>query len=83
MSFNTDIDFVVQFVDYYCTHFSELDSSDATVFSKVFEDSIERAISSNLIGRKENANDIIVALSEVAHYLHFHMEYPRPPYLSR
>ena len=82
MSFNTDIDFVVQFVDYYCTHFSELDSSDATVFSKVFEDSIERAIYSNLIGRKENANDIIVALSEVAHYLHFHMEYPRPPYLS-
>ena len=76
MSFNTDIDFVVQFVDYYCTHFSELDSSDATVFSKVFEASIERVISSNLISRKENANDIIVALSEVAHYLHFHMEYP-------
>lgn len=76
LSFNTDIDFVVQFVDYYCTHFSELDSSDATVFSKVFEASIERAISTNLIGRKENAGDIIVALSEVAYYLHFHMEYP-------
>lgn len=76
MAFNTDIDFVVQFVDYFCTHFSELDSLDRTVFSKVFEASIECAISSNLQRRKETANDIIVALSEVAHYLHFHMEYP-------
>lgn len=76
MAFNTDIDFVVQFVDYYCTHFSELDSSDAAVFSKVFEASIERAISSNLNSRRESANDILVALSEVAYYLHFNMEYP-------
>lgn len=76
MAFNTDVDFVVQFVDYYCSHFNELDNSDTTVFSKVFEASIEKAISINLSGRKENANDIIVALSEVAFYLHFNMEYP-------
>ena len=76
LSFNTDIDFVVQFVDYYCSHFAELDSADSTVFSKVFEASIEKAISSNLINRRENPSDIIVALSEVAFYLHFHMEYP-------
>lgn len=76
LSFNTDIDFVVQFTDYYCSHFSELDGSDKAVFSKVFEASIERAISEKLINRKENAGDIIVALSEVAYYVHFHMEYP-------
>ena len=76
MAFNTDIDFVVQFVDYYCSHFNELDNSDTTVFSKVFESSIETTIAVNLSGRKENANDIIVALSEVAFYLHFNMEYP-------
>lgn len=76
MAFSTDIDFVVQFVDYYCTHFSELNSSDATVFSKVFESSIEKAISSNLISRRETSSDIIVALSEVAYFLHFHREYP-------
>lgn len=76
LAFRTDIDFVVQFVDYYCIHLSELDKSDATVFSKVFEASIERAIAPNLIGRRENSNDIIVALSEVAHYIHFNKEYP-------
>lgn len=76
LSFNTDIDFVVQFVDYYCSHFAELDSADTTVFSKVFEASIEKAISSNLKNRRENPSDIIVALSEVAFYLHFHREYP-------
>lgn len=67
LAFRTDIDFVVQFVDYYCIHLGELDKSDATVFSKVFEASIERAITPNLIGRRENPNDIIVALSEVAY----------------
>lgn len=76
LAFRTDIDFVVQFVDYYCIHLGELDKSDATVFSKVFEASIERAITPNLIGRRENPNDIIVALSEVAYYIHFRKEYP-------
>lgn len=76
LAFRADIDFVVQFVDYYCLHLGELDKSDATVFSKVFEASIERAITPNLIGRRENSNDIIVALSEVAHYIHFNKEYP-------
>lgn len=28
------------------------------------------------MGRKENSNDIIVALSEIAHYIHFNKEYP-------
>lgn len=76
LAFRTDIDFVVQFVDYYCAHFGELDKSDATVFSKVFEASIERSIAPHLVGRKENSNDIIVALSEIAHYIHFNKEYP-------
>lgn len=76
LAFRTDIDFVVQFVDYYCAHLGELDKSDATVFSKVFEASIERSIAPNLVGRKENSNDIIVALSEIAHYIHFNKEYP-------
>jgi Ni2+-binding GTPase involved in maturation of urease and hydrogenase len=76
LAFRTDIDFVVQFVDYYCVHLGELDKSDATVFSKVFEASIERAITPNLISRRENSNDIIVALSEVAYYIHFNKEYP-------
>ena len=76
LAFRTDIDFVVQFVDYYCAHLGELDKSDATVFSKVFEASIERSIAPHLVGRKENSNDIIVALSEIAHYIHFNKEYP-------
>lgn len=76
LAFRADIDFVVQFVDYYCEHMGELDKSDATVFSKVFEASIERAIVPHLVTRRENSNDIIVALSEVAYYIHFHKEYP-------
>lgn len=76
MAFRTEVDFVVQFVDYYCAHIGELDKSDATVFSKVFEASIERAIAPHLVGRRENPNDIIVALSEVAYYIHFNKEYP-------
>lgn len=76
LAFRAEIDFVVQFVNYYCDHISELNKSDATVFSKVFESSIERNIAPNLAGRKENANDIIVALSEVAYYIHFNKEYP-------
>lgn len=76
LAFRTDIDFVVQFVDYYCAHLGELDKSDATVFSEVFEASIERSIAPHLVGRKENSNDIIVALSEIAHYIHFNKEYP-------
>lgn len=76
LAFRTDIDFVVQFVDYYCEHISELDKSDATVFSKVFEASIERAIIPHLVARQEHSNDIIVALSEVAYYIHFNKEYP-------
>lgn len=67
LAFRTDIDFVVQYVDYYCEHIGELNKADATVFSKVFEASIERSIAPQLKGRRENPNDIIVALSEVAH----------------
>lgn len=76
LAFRTELDFVVQFVDYYCAHIGELDKSDATVFSKVFEASIERAIVPHLIGRRENPNDIIVALSEIAYHIHFNKEYP-------
>ena len=76
LAFRAEIDFVVQFADYYCSHMGELDKSDATVFSKVFEASIERAIAPNLYERKENTKDIIVALSEIAYYVHFHQEYP-------
>lgn len=76
LAFRADIDFVVQFVDYYCEHMGELDKSDATVFSKVFEASIERSIVPHLVTRRENSNDIIVALSEVAYYIHFNKEYP-------
>lgn len=76
LAFRTEVDFVVRFVDYYCAHTGELDKSDATVFSKVFEASIERAITPYLIGRRENSNDIIIALSEVAYYIHFNKEYP-------
>jgi Icc-related predicted phosphoesterase len=76
LAFRTEVDFVVQYANYYCSHIGELDKSDATVFSKVFESSIEQAISANLIGREENTGDIVVALSEIAFYIHFHQEYP-------
>ena len=66
LAFRTDIDFVVQFANYYCEHIGELDKSDASVFSKVFEASIEKSIVPHLVARRENSNDIIVALSEVA-----------------
>ena len=76
LAFRTDVDFVVQFANYYCEHIGELDKSDASVFSKVFEASIEKSIVPNLVARRENSNDIIVALSEVAYYIHFNKEYP-------
>lgn len=76
LAFRTEVDFVVQFTSYYCEHIKELDRADASVFSKVFEASIERLISPQLFGRSENVEDIIVAFSEVAHYIHFHREYP-------
>lgn len=76
LGFRADVDFVVQFVNYYCEHIGELDKSDATVFSKVFEASIERSITPHLVSRRENSNDIIVAISEVAYYIHFNKEYP-------
>lgn len=76
LAFRTEIDFVVQFTSYFCEHIKELDRADASVFSTVFEASIERLISPHLSGRSENVGDIIVALSEVAHYIHFHKEYP-------
>lgn len=75
LAFRVEIDFVVQYADYYCSHMGELDKADATVFSKVFESSIEREISPHLI-QGENANDFLVALSEVAYYVHFNKEYP-------
>lgn len=40
LAFRTVIDFVVQFANYYCEHIGELDKSDASVFSKVFEASM-------------------------------------------
>ena len=76
LAFRTEIDFVVQFTSYFCEHIKELERTDASVFSKVFEASIERLISPQLSGRSENVEDIIVAFSEVAHYIHFHKEYP-------
>lgn len=76
LGFSTDIDFVVQFTEYFCLHHSEINNSNGSIFSKVFEASIEKAISSTLNNRKENAGDIIVALSELAFYVHFNMEYP-------
>ncbi len=76
LAFRTEIDFVVQFTSYFCEHIKELDRTDASVFSTVFEASIERLISPQLYGRPENVEDIIVAFSEVAHYIHFHKEYP-------
>lgn len=76
LAFRAEIDFVVQFANYYCSHIGELDKSDASVFSKVFESSIEQAIAPHLIGREENTGDIVVALSEIAFYIHFNQEYP-------
>ena len=67
MSFNTDIDFVVQFVDYYCTHFSELDSSDATVFSKVFEASIASGDSYRFKSKDHLAYFVAKALNRKFH----------------
>lgn len=65
LAFRTDIDFVVQFTDYYCEHIGELDKSDAWVFSKVFEASIERSIVPYLVARRENSNDIIFAQNPI------------------
>ncbi len=76
LAFRTEVVFVVQFTSYFCEHIKELDRTDASVFSTVFEASIERLITPQLSGRSENVEDIIVAFSEVAHYIHFHKEYP-------
>lgn len=82
LAFRTDVDFVVQFANYYCEHIGELDKSDASVFSKVFEASIEKSIVPNLVARRENSNDIIVALSEVAYYIHFNKNILLVQYIS-
>ena len=76
LDFRTQVDFVVQFTSYYCEHFDELVKADASVFSKVFEASIERLIAPQLSKKHENKEDFIVAISEVAHYIHFNKEYP-------
>lgn len=72
--YRVDPDFIIQYVNYYCTHLHELQSKNINVFSKVFEASIEFSINPHL--RHETVGQIKTALSEVAHYIHFGKRYP-------
>lgn len=72
--YQLDPDFIVKFSSYYSQHIQELHMSNANVFSKVFEASIELSIREHL--RKETIGQVKTALGEVAHYVHFNKKYP-------
>ena len=65
-----DIEFVVQFANYYSQHFNELKRDEAEVFSTVFEAAIDNSISPQLYDN-EDVNAIKTALGELAYYIHF------------
>jgi len=70
-----DPDFIIKFIEVYCNNIGEASSSDSGIFSKVFEASITAAISKYQT-QKLSVDKIIVLLSKVAHFIHFHRVYP-------
>lgn len=74
LAYKTDPDFIVKFASYFCAHEKDIPYDNKNVFSKVFEASIEVAITPYL--RKETIGQIKTALGELAYYIHFNHAYP-------
>ena len=68
-------DFIIDFVDYYCSNIGNISNSDSTVFSKVFEANITAILSPYKSGIL-TIDKIYRLLSMVAHYVHFNKKYP-------
>ena len=68
-------DFIIDFVDYYCSNIGNISNSDSTVFSKVFEANITSILSPYKSGTL-TIEKIYRLLSMVAHYVHFNKKYP-------
>lgn len=74
--FQLNPDFIHQYVNYYLNFSFLKTQNDNNVFSKVFEANITFRIAQNT--KKENVDEILVALDFVAHYIHFNKKYPLP-----
>ena len=68
-------DFIIDFVDYYCSNIDNISNSDSTVFSKVFEANITSILSPFKSGIL-TIDKIYRLLSMVAYYIHFNKKYP-------
>lgn len=68
-------DFIIDFVDYYCSNIGNISNSDSTVFSKVFEANIT-SILSPYKTKLLTIDKIYRLISMVAHYVHFNKKYP-------
>lgn len=74
--FQLNPDFIHQYVNYYLNFSFLKTQNDNNVFSKVFEANITFRIAQNT--KKENVDEILVALDFVAHHIHFNKKYPLP-----
>ena len=75
--FQLNPDFIHQYVNYYLNFSFLKTQNDNNVFSKVFEANITFRIAQNT--KKENVDEILVALDFVAHHIHFNKNIPFLP----
>ena len=68
-------EFIIEFVDYYCSNIGNISNSDSTVFSKVFEANLTAILSPYQTGIL-TTDKIYRLISMVAHYIHFNKKYP-------
>lgn len=68
-------DFIIDFVDYYCSNIGNISNSDSTIFSKVFEANITSILSPYMSGIF-TIEKIYRLLSMIAYYVHFNKKYP-------
>ncbi len=68
-------EFIINFVEYYCNNIGTALSSDASVFSKVFEANITTALSAYAT-KELTIEKLYKLLSMLAHHIHFKKKYP-------
>lgn len=69
-----DPDFIVKFTVYYCENASDMQMTNNNIFSTIFEASIETAVKAHI--ESESHGEILVALHEIAYYIHSNKVYP-------
>ena len=72
-----DPDFIINYAEYYCNNIGEINNSDSSVFSKVFEANITTALSPFCQGTL-SVNKIFTILGKIAYNIHFGKIYPMP-----